>query len=321
MNLSLSNKVSKRLTIIAACSVVFFLEATLSLEAQQTRPDKRVKPPQFSEAEQAIFPKNALSELVGERPARIDPTQIANSQKAPSDHSQKSRGNWSDWVETDVLETEIKRQHRRLSSSLQSSARFKSGAYRVADDAMGIISLMFAVTDQHTESPRWQEIATRLRDAYATGEESIEADTGSFERASQRSEDLTDLIRGGRPSFEAAKNTVDWSRYATRGAIMRRMKVAHEDNLSTWAKDRRELLDNAEDALHESQILSLLAEALIQPEAYDGSDKDYQAHSRELRDAANQIKIAVEQEDQPAAARAFKRAQQSCVNCHADYRG
>ena len=302
--------------------VVTLLSAWQVLIAVEPRPEKRVKPPTFTEKEKSVFPENAFLDLEGERPQRIDPRQVASrQQEKESNSTRKGSGSWSDWVEADILETEIKRQHQQLSKATQSSARFKSGSYRAAEDAMGIISLMFAVTVEHDEAPRWQDIAEHLREAYATGDESLDADDDSFKRASQGKERLSDLIRGGRPTLVESSQEIDWSCYAGRGAVMRRMKTAHEDRLANWAIDRRALLDNLEEVRHESQLLALLSEALVQPEAYDADDEDYQAYARELRDAANELSIAAEQEDQPAAERAYNRAQKSCLDCHADYRG
>ncbi len=317
MNLVLSNQVTRGFLF-----VLVLLALWQNLIAREPRPEQRVKPPTFSEEEKSVFPENAFLELQGERPQRVDLSKINNAQQ--SDNSEAPRngnGPWSDWVEADILETEIKRQHQQLTKALQSPARFKSGSYRAAEDAMGIISLMFAVTVEHDEAPRWQDIADRLREVYATGEESLEANDDSFKRASRGKDNLSDLIRGGRPTLDAPKQEIDWSRYASRGAVMRRMKVAHEDRLAVWSIDRRELADNVEEVQHEAQLLALLAEALVQPEAYDGDDEDYQAYARELRDAANELTVSAEQEDQPAAERAFNRAQKSCLNCHADYRG
>lgn len=304
------------------CVVLVVLASWQNLTARERSPELRAKPPTFSKEEKLVFPENAFLELQGERPQRVDPRKTKSEQQSnKSSTPRNDSGPWSDWVEADILETEIKRQLQQLSKALQSPARFKSGSYRSAEDAMGIISLMFAVTVEHDEAPRWQDIADRLREVYATGDDSLDADDASFKRASRGKEDLSDLIRGGRPTLDASKQEIDWSRYASRGAVMRRMKVAQEDRLASWAIDRRELSDNLEEVRHESQMLALLAEALVQPEAYDGDDEDYQAYARELRDAANELAIAAEQEDQPAAERAFNQAQKSCLGCHADYRG
>ncbi len=235
------------------------------------------------------------------------------------------QGSWSDWIDEETLESEIKRQAKVLTDSISSAARFKSGVYRQANDALGMISILMAINAEHDGVPRWQDLAAQLRERFATGDDSVEGDVeatdASFASVFERSEELAQLIRGGRPNLKIEMVPMDWSRFASRGSIMRRMEQADEERLSVWIVDRRTWRRHAEAGRHESQVLAALAEAILQPTAYDGEDEDYQAYARALRDAATELVVAADEEDQPAAQAAHKKAMQSCRDCHADYRG
>lgn len=315
-------------------SLAVFLTVSLPLlaakpkRASAGKSPPRAAPPNFTDEEKAKFPEDAFLELIGERPVWVDPRQIASQNLAsnPSaDASKASNAQWSDWIDEETLESEVKRQAKILADSISSAARFKSGKYRQAKDALGMISVSMAINGEHDGVPRWQNLAVKLREQFATGEESLgdslKADDVSFETTSSRSEDLAELIRGGRPNIKAEPKETDWSRFASRGTVMRRMEQADEERLALWTIDRRTWRRNAEAGRHEAQVLAALAEAIMQPTAYDGDDEDYQAYARALRDAATAIATAAEEEDQPAAQAAYKKAMQSCMDCHADYRG
>lgn len=335
MTFSFVNKTRLPINGYVLVSLAGFLLLALPLMAAKpnrsssSKPASRAAPPDFTEEEKAIFPEDAFAELVGERPAWVDPSQRATQSLAGNrsgePKSGASNGRWSDWLDEETLESEIKRQTRILQDALSSAARFKSGKYRQAKDALGMISVLMAINSKHDGVPRWQDLATKLREHFATGDDSLgdslKADDASYQLATTRSEELAELIRGGRPSIDAKPKETDWSRFATRGNVMRRMELADKERLSLWVVDRRTWRRNAESARHEAQVLAALAEAIMQPTAYDGDDEDYQAYARALRDAATNLALAAEEEDQPAAQEAYNQAMQSCVECHADYRG
>ncbi|TWT99898.1 Cytochrome C' [Botrimarina colliarenosi] len=279
----------------------------------------RARPPEFTAEDRAAFFDDALATLVGPRPqaGAATPTEERSGSAATA-----STAAWSDLVAPDVLETEVKRQASALAKTTRSASAYKAGGFRDATDALGVIATLFAVTAEHSGQPRWRDEAAALRGLFAAGMTEADAATdAAYAAAADRSADLQDLVRGGRPATPEAEPTVDWSQLASRSTLMRRMEAAEGERLRGWVASERALARNAEDARHEAQVLALLAEAILRPEADDHDDPDYQAYARRLRVAAGQLAAAAEAEDQPAAAAAMTEVSRSCVDCHADYRG
>lgn len=279
----------------------------------------RARPPEFTDEDRAAFFDDAFATLVGQRP---QPTAAVVDAGSPAAAPLAESVAWSELIDPDVLETEIKRQGALLAKTARTASAYKAGAFRDAADALGVIATMFAVAAEHTGRPRWRDEAAALRDLFAEGASQADAATdAAFAVAEARSLDLTDLVRGGRPTTPAPKPEVDWAEVASRRALMRRMGAAEEERLRGWVASDRSLARNAEDARHEAQVLAVLAEAILRPEADDHDDPDYQAYARRLRDAAVRLSAAAEAEDPTTAAEAMTEVSRSCVDCHADYRG
>lgn len=309
---------SPRANLVKQSLLAFALLLGTPLLAAEAPP--RARPPQFSAEDRAAFFDNAFDQLVGPRPDYGSRSQ----QTATPQLAETGKGNkrWSDLIDEDTLETEIKRQAKLLSEATDSSAGYRAAGYRQASDALGLLSVLFAVTQEHDGQPRWRDTAAGLRDLL--GESSFEADAQSesaFKLASRRSADLQDLVRGGRPDTPDPAAEVDWSELADRGGLMRRMAAAEEERLRGWVADRREFRRNAEDVAHEARILALLADAIVMPGAYDGDDSDYQAYARKLREAATRLAAAADDRNHEAAQRELPALTRSCVECHGDYRG
>lgn len=278
----------------------------------------RARPPEFTDEDRAAFFEDAFATLVGERPKPASAASPTETPRASSDTVVA----WADLVEPDVLETEVKRQAAALGKTTRTASAYKAGGYKEAVDSLGVVATVFGVITEHMGQPRWRDDAAGLRDLFAEGV--AEGDGGTdaaFAVAAARAADLGDLMRGSRPATPEPAAEVDWSTLGSRETLMRRMKEAEEDRLRGWMASEREFRRNAADARHEAQVLALLAEAILRPEAYDYDDPDYQAHARGLRDAAVRLSQAIDAADQPAAAAAMVEVSRSCVDCHADYRG
>lgn len=296
--------------------VACLLAATAVAQSHEAQ-TPRVDPPEFTPEEEAVFFDDAFAELVGERPEYGVKSQTND---ATASGGVGPEAAWADLVDPDVIETEIKRQAQRLTGATASAARFNGGGYREASDALGLVSTLMAVTDQHLGEPRWRDAAADYRDLFAEGE-GLKANDESYEQAKARAADLTDLIRGARPNTPQPSAEADWSTLGGRGGLMRRMAVAQEERLPEMLSDRRMLRRSSEEIRHEAQLLALLAEALLQPGAYDSEDADYQALARALRQAALELESAADSGDLEGASEALRAAGQACADCHEGYRG
>jgi hypothetical protein len=295
-------------------TLLMLLIATAALAAEPPR----ARPPEFTDEDRTAFFDDAFTTLVGKRPTPAAAKSPAETPQVSSDATVA----WADLVEPDVLETEIKRQAAALAKSTRAASAYKAGGFKEAVDSLGIVATVFGVIAEHTGQPRWRDDAAGLRDLFAEGAAEADGATdAAFALAVARGADLGDLTRGSRPDAPDLKSSVDWSTLGSRETLMRRMKAAEEDRLRGWVASERDFRRNAADARHEAQVLALLAEAILRPEAYDYDDPDYQAHARSLRDAAVRLSQSIDAGDQPAAAAAMAEVSRSCVDCHADYRG
>ncbi|MGL4512159.1 MAG: cytochrome c [Lacipirellulaceae bacterium] len=271
--------------------------------------------------DEAVFFDDAFAELRGERPDYA--AEAAAEVAASAIDTDAGSAAWSAWVDSDTIETEIKRQAMVLAGATSSAAKHRA-ELRAASDARGLVAILFAVTAEHEGAPRWADAAAALRGHFATGPEpeSREANDEALADDKRRADDLADVVRGGRPDVPAhPAEGIDWGTLASRGAVMRRMGAAEETRLVAWLAERRTFARRVDEVRHEAQVLALLAEATHRPGAPDSDDEGYATYAERLRDAATELGAAAGDEDYPRAQEALKRVIQSCADCHEDYRG
>lgn len=286
---------------------------------------ERAKPPTFGPAEEAVFPADARKLLVGPRPdfAKLQPRATVGAQPGgAADEPAAASYEWSALIGAETLETEIKRQAKVVAGLVTSATAFKGGGYRDARDAFTTLALMFAIADKHDDNPRWQDKAAGLAALFARAGANCKVGTdGSFREARARSEDLADLIRGGRPDVPKPPPDQSWGDLADRSPVMRRMEQAQQERLPPLVSSSRTFAGGAEDALHEAQVLAALAEVITREGFEDADDEDYAALARSLRDASNDIAQGADTENYNLARPAMGRVTKSCSDCHDMYRG
>ncbi len=290
--------------------------------AAETQPP-RAKPPVWTKNQLAVFPQDARELLVGPRPDFASQAKQATAQATASPKEAPADAyRWSDLISTDVVEDEIKRQARQVSGLVQSATSFKGGGYRDARDAFNMLAVMFAIAAEHDDGARWQDSAPSLSALFARAGANCKVGTdGSFREAAARSEDLAELVRGGRPDLPPAPEERNWGDVADRSPLMRRMEVAQQERMSPLLGSEREFSRAAEEAAHEAQVLAALAEVIIRDGFEDADDEEYAGFSRKLRDAASDFSRAAEQDNYEAARRALGQIGQACSECHENYRG
>lgn len=309
-------------SLFAAAVVLSMWCGFFSPAAAEPSKARRAAPPVWTESQRAIFPDDARTLLVGPRPdfGALSKAQVASGGEV-SETSQATR-QWSELISTDTLETEIKRQAAEVGKLTQSSTGFKGGGYRQAREAFSVLAVMFALSAQHDARARWRDSAAGLSAAFARAAANCKVGTdSSYREAAARSEDLAELVRGGRPNTPAPPAERNWGDVADRSPLMARMEVAQQKRLKPLTGSAREFSRGAEDALHEAEVLAALAEVIIQEGFDDAGDETYDAFARELRDAAKELSAAAEQDNYESARQALGRAGQACAACHENYRG
>lgn len=287
--------------------------------------EPRAKPPQWPRDVREVFFDDAREHLVGSRPdysaASAVPRTAAGGGSTSAASGDKEGYAWSNLVDADTLETEIKRQLAPLQPLVATPSAFKGGGYRECRDRFTWLATLFAIGAQFDDSVRWQDSAEGLSQLFARAGFNCKVGTDqSFRESQLRAQDLADLVRGGRPDVPAAQPDVGWDRLADRSPLMRRMELSLGERISPNASDRRALQLNADELRHEAQLMALMAEVIAQP-GFDYADEEtYRSYATELRDASLALVRAVDIENFKAARTAIGNIEKACSNCHDEWR-
>lgn len=284
------------------------------------------RPPVFPPRVVDVFFPDARKELAGPRPnyegAAGTPVAVAGRSGTASPEAKDSGYPWSELIDADTIESEIKRQVAPLGPLVATPSTFKGGGYRECRDRFNTLAVLFAVAGDYDESVRWQDSAGTLSHAFARASANCKVGTDqSFREAQMRVQDLGELVRGGRPSLPTPPASDDtWEMKADRTPIMVRMEGALNKQISPNLSNARDLASHGEELRHEAQVLAMLAQVLTQEGLPDAGDDTYDGYAQQLRDGGKSLVVAIDQENFDAARAALGIMSQACAACHDEYR-
>jgi hypothetical protein len=272
------------------------------------------------------FFEDAREKLVGSRPDYRAAT-VAAAERRPlvtADETATSPdgATWSKLIDAETIETEVKRLSQAIGKLVTTPTAFKGGGFEDCRRDFSELALLFAVAADYDGDVRWKESAPGLRELFARAGRNCKVGTDqTFNEATQRKQDLAELVSGSRPKLPNADEDSVWSQVADRPPLMQRLEVAHQDRLTRWLANEKQFTENADDVRHEAQIVAIIAD-VIGREGFDyADDEEYARLVRELRQAGIEISAAVELDNYEQAQRAINRATKSCTSCHELYRG
>jgi hypothetical protein len=283
---------------------------------------KRARPPKWSADVLDAFFEDAREKLVGQRPNYSTHDSAAIAAVGPASDAPPAGGSWSKLIDADTLENEIKRLEAAVKQDVTKPSEFKGGKYQDCRRHFSVLAMLFAIAAEYDGQVRWQDTAAGLRDLFARAGYNCKVGTDqTYREASQRKQDLADLISGSRPAVPQAEREADWSQVADRPPLMQRMNVAHEERLTKWLANEREFTQHVDDARHEAQLIAAIAEVIGRDGFEYWDDEEYAGYARELKQAAIDVAGAAEQENFPRARDAGARMTKACADCHVGYRG
>lgn len=308
---------------MAAITLAIIAGAVLAGDANTAR---RARPPKFSKAVKDAFFPNALDKLVGPRPDKpsatgtTTPSSTASDGPVPASRAE-SQFDWGPLISSDVIEDEIKAQHRELGETVANVLKFKSGDYKRTRVYLSVLATMFAIDAQHRQPIRWQRQAAAMRDRLArAGFNCKVATDASYQDAKARYDELETLIRGGPVDTRSATAEVSWDKVADRGPLMERLEQAEKQALAPWTANAGEFADNIERLSHEAQVVAALAE-VIGRDGYEYADDDtYLEYAGQLRSQAQELHDAAAGSNYERARAAVGEISKTCSNCHDGYR-
>jgi hypothetical protein len=313
----------------ALCSVVALCRAQnpTSHQLGSRRAAKLAPPPKWDRAVLETFFSDARQRLgpTGPRDEPAVARETAEKPAAPLDANETkqplSGARWSGVISAATLEDEVKAQLQPLSAAVQSPTGFKGGGYKVAREDLTLLAVLFAVIGQYDGDVRWQKDAASMRDLFGRAGMNCKVGTdNSFNEAKLRSQDLTELIRGGAIETRAADDDFQWPAVASRPPLMKRMERSLRERLGPWTAGSSELRKNRESIVREAELLALLAR-VIKAEGYEYTDDaSYREYVDQLERQCHEILYAAKNNDLQKAQSAASQMNKTCDACHGDFR-
>jgi hypothetical protein len=295
--------------------------------AERERQVKRARPPKWSADVVDAFFEDAREKLVAERPdykSRGTAAGAAGDGAAAAlDRNRSEAGvNWPKLIHAETIETEIKRVAHAVGQDVTTLSEFKGGKYQDCRRHFSVLAMLFAIAAEYDDTVRWQDSASGLRELFSRVARNCKVGTdATFREATQRSQDLADLVSGSRPQVPQAERTANWVEVSDRPPLMQRMNIAHEERLTNWLANEREFAKHRGDVLHEAQLVAAIAEVIGREGFEFWDDEQFGAYALELKQAASGVAGAAQQENYELARASGARMTKACADCHDGYRG
>jgi hypothetical protein len=312
-------------TLLLLGSGPLFSAAQQPSERRASKTTDRATRPDWQPQDAAdIFFDNAFEALRGERPVHLQPDRGREPHPELADpaagNTASAVGNgWSQQIDADTLESQVKQLVQSLQTSVKSPAHFASGDFRDAQQQFGYLSTLFRVISEYDGDVRWRDSARAASQACARTADRCEQGTAtSFGLAKTMRDDLLGLLNGG--ALAASQGALDWEQTASRNGWMRWIDEA-EQRVKQGTSSAGEFKKSTEQLINDAQMLRMVARVLTQEGLEDGEDEDYQSFTADLQAAANQLILAVEQDRHEQAVQAAAQINQSCIHCHEMFKG
>lgn len=320
---------SLRFWIALALAVVCIGQAARDLaakgRAKKQQAFKTAPPPKFKDDEVATFFDDALSKLGPGQPGAV---VVAAASSAPGGVSEEggaavaSNAAWSKLISASTIEDEIKALKEPLAEKTKTPSEFKSGGNTPARVAFTELALLFGIISEYDGDVRWKKDALGLREIYkhAAGNSKTGSDN-SYKEAKQRTDDLMQLIGGGKVDLPKPDPDSKWADIANRAPLMQRMgKEGYDPKIKAWTSDKGEFSKNRNALLEEAQIVAAIAH-VIQDASYEyGDDDTYLEYARELEKHSLELVEAIKGDNLERAQSAGGQLNKACSTCHEGYR-
>lgn len=323
-------KQSLAIRIAWGLSLVLFLAGGVGVAWSQEgvhdkrKPVLRARRPKFERSDwDGIFFQNLFLEaLKGERPTQLapvdDPLRVAET---PGESGNDVGEQWSQLIDATSLEDEVKRLTIDLGNQVLNKRAYQSARLDARRNLI-MLSMLFAVISEYEQDIRWKEEAVGLQNASATA--AIQArkdDDTSFNSTQRFHQELSDIVRGGRrPSEAEAEIPEDWAQIVDRTTLMWRLDQSVQDRIKAPLASKESFERATDDVLREAALVAVIGRVLIENEMLDAEDEDYVDYGKQMIAAGLEMRFAVLETNYDSAIQALSSINQSCMDCHADWR-
>lgn len=288
---------------------------------------KTARPPKFSQQELDVFFADARDKLGPGQPGG----QVAAATTSAGTPSSPSGGQpvqaaggfaWSKLISPSTLEDMIKTQAAPLAEQTKTPSQFNGGGNLVSRTHFTLLALFYSVIADYDGDVRWKKDAPSLRSMFGRAAANCKT-TGanSFRVAQGRSNDLAELIRGGKIDIPKDDADFKWAEVVNRPPLMARMgKEGYSANLKTWTSDKGEFSKNRDALLKEAQLLAAIGHVIQDPSYEFADDESYLGFAKEIETQAQAVAEAVKADDLQRAQTAAGLINKACSACHEGYR-
>jgi hypothetical protein len=284
-------------------------------------------PPKWSEKIIGAFFPDARDKLgpgqPGAQAAAAGPAAAASGDTDLADATATGGGfAWSKLISPATIEDLVKAQVAPLEEQTKTPSVFKGGGNHHARVNFTLAAMMFAVIQQFDGDVRWKKDAVGLRSIFGRAGANCKVGTdNSFKEAKTRSEELAELVKGGKVEVSKAEPEFKWAEVVHRPPLMTRMgKEGFSVAAKTWTSDKGEFNKNRNDLLREAQLLAVIGH-VIQDESYEyGDDIEYVGYAKQLEQDALELAEAAKGSDFERAQSAAGKINKTCSTCHEGYR-
>jgi hypothetical protein len=293
---------------------------------KKQRAFKTAPPPKFKEDEVSTFFDDALKQLGPGQPGAVvaaaTPTSGGLPNEDPDGGAATSDAGWSKLIAASTIEDEIKAQANPLAEVTKTPSVFKGGGNQPARVYFTEVAMLFGIIAQYDGDVRWKKDALGLREIYKRAGGNCKVGTdNSYKEAKQRSDDLGQLITGGKVELPKPDPDAKWADIANRPPLMMRMgKEGYDPKIKAWTSDKGEFSKNRNALLEEAQIVAVIAHLIQDPSYEYGDDETYIEYAKELEKAALEIVEAVKGDSLERAQAAAGQLNKACSTCHEGYR-
>lgn len=292
--------------------------------AKAKRAYKTAPPPKFDQATLDVFFDDARNELGPGEPGGAIAATPAGPTPEPSDSGSTATSGgfaWSKLIAAGTLEDEVKGQLAPLSEATKTPSAFAS-ANTAARGYFTELALLFGVIAEYDGDVRFKRDAADLKSMFgrAAANSKVSGDN-AFKQAQKASQDLTDLIAGGKVTAPKADPDATWAQLVNRPPLMARMgKEGFDPRIKAWTSDKGEFTRNREELLKEAQLVAVIAHIIQDPSYEFGDDETYLGYAQELEQQAAEVAEAVKADSFERAQKAAGLLNKACVTCHEGYR-
>lgn len=286
-------------------------------------------PPQWDEAILELFFADAREKLGPGGPGLTTSSpEAAAADSGPADSAAAATAaanafGWSKLVSATTIEDAIKNLVAGSAEVTRSPSGFKGGGNKQARQNYSVAAMLFGVIAQYDGDVRWKKDALGLRSLYARAAANCKVGTdNSYKEAKMRSDDLAELVTGGKVELPKADAEAKWAEVVNRPPLMARMGAeGYSQPLKAWTADRGEFSKNRAGLVKEAELVAVIARVIQDPSFEYGDDETYLEYARELEQQAREIVEAVKADSLQRAQAAAGRLNQACNTCHDGYRG